>query len=47
MKEKCSKEKGKMEALGKRCLRSEKKYGIIEKHWQMCHNEQEYNVENP
>ena len=29
MKEKCSKEKGKMKELGKRCLRSGKKYGII------------------
>ena len=31
MKEKCSKEKGKMKELGKRCLRSGKKYGIIKK----------------
>lgn len=47
MKEKCSKEKGKMKELGKRCLRSGKKYGIIKKrYWQVCHDKQEHNVEN-
>lgn len=46
MKEKCSKEKGKMKELGKCCLRSGKKCGIKKHYWQVCHNKQEHNVEN-